>query len=43
MLLDQRRDLTVQMEWVMTQRTKLQNASTELQKEFKALAETESK
>jgi argininosuccinate lyase len=43
MLLDQRRDLTAQMEWVMTQRTKLQNASTELQKEFKALAETESK
>jgi hypothetical protein len=43
MLLEQRRDLTVQMEWVMTQRANLQNASTALQKEFKALAETESK
>ena len=43
MLLEQRRDLTVQMEWMMTQRANLQNASTALQKEFKALAETESK
>ncbi|MCU0595814.1 MAG: argininosuccinate lyase, partial [Desulfobacterota bacterium] len=43
MMTEQRRDLSVQIEWVVTQRSKLQEASKTLQREFSALAEMGSK